>query len=142
MQHQAGILARQQRETIQQAYLASKEAELKHYVALAAHSVKRLYESGRTDAATQDEAKRILASLSFGEYWPRFALSTSGDGFPPIISKAAFARIERNGTMPYGRLDSDYGLANYGDVSMPLLGRGNGFAGRFIVRATSTKIPQ
>jgi len=48
-----------------------------------------------------------------------------GDGFPPIISKAAFARIERNGTMPYGRLDSDYGLANYGDVSMPLLGRGH-----------------
>ncbi|SHH10879.1 cache domain-containing protein [Massilia sp. CF038] len=66
VRHQAITLAEQQRETIQQAYLASKEIELKHYVAIAAQSIAHLTGSGRTDAATMDEAKRILSSLSFG----------------------------------------------------------------------------
>jgi two-component system NarL family sensor kinase len=65
--HQSALLAQQQKAAIERAYLASKEAELKHYVALAAHSVAHLYDSGRSDAATLDEAKRILASLSFGD---------------------------------------------------------------------------
>lgn len=67
VRYQAITLANQQRETIQQAYLASKETELKHYVALASHSVAHLVESGRTDAATKDEAKRILSTLSYGD---------------------------------------------------------------------------
>lgn len=67
VRHQAITLAEQQRATIQQAYLASKEAELKHYVTLASHSIASLYGSGRKDAATQEEAKRILASLSYGD---------------------------------------------------------------------------
>ena len=67
VRHQAIMLAQQQRETFQQAYLASKEAELKHYVALASHSIAHLYESGRHDAATLEEAKRILGSLSYGD---------------------------------------------------------------------------
>ncbi len=64
--HQSVILAQQQRDTIQQAYLMTKEAELKHYVALASHSIAHLVESGRKDAATLEEAKRILSSLSYG----------------------------------------------------------------------------
>lgn len=67
VRYQAITLANQQRETIQQAYLASKETELKHYVALASHSVAHLVESGRTDEATKDEAKRILSTLSYGD---------------------------------------------------------------------------
>ncbi|RJG16601.1 cache domain-containing protein [Massilia cavernae] len=67
VRHQAVSLAQEQRATIQQAYLATKEAELKHYVSLASRSIAHLYDSGRTDMATQDEAKRILASLSFGD---------------------------------------------------------------------------
>lgn len=66
VRHQAITLAQQQRDTIQQAYLASKEAELKHYVALAARSVAHLYDSGKRDQATMDEAKRILSTLSYG----------------------------------------------------------------------------
>ena len=38
VRHQSVLLAQQQRDTIQQAYLSSKEAELRHYVALASHS--------------------------------------------------------------------------------------------------------
>ncbi|NYE61104.1 two-component system NarL family sensor kinase [Duganella sp. 1224] len=67
VRHQSVLLAEQQRATIQQAYLSSKEAELKHYVALASHSISHLYESGRDDPATRREAMRILASLSYGD---------------------------------------------------------------------------
>ncbi len=67
VRHQAVTLAQQQRATIQQAYLASKEAELKHYVALATHSVAHLVDSGRSDPATLAEAKRILSALSYGD---------------------------------------------------------------------------
>jgi two-component system NarL family sensor kinase len=67
VRHQSVLLAEQQRATIQQAYLSSKEAELKHYVALASHSISHLYESGRDDEATRHEAMRILSSLSYGD---------------------------------------------------------------------------
>lgn len=67
VRHQSVLLAAQQRATIQQAYLSSKEAELKHYVALASHSIAHLYDSGRDDQATRQEAMRILSSLSYGD---------------------------------------------------------------------------
>ncbi len=67
VRHQAITLAEQQRATIQQAYLVSKEAELKQYVALASHLIAHLYDSGRKDPATLAEAKRLLSSLSYGE---------------------------------------------------------------------------
>ncbi|MYM41125.1 cache domain-containing protein [Duganella qianjiadongensis] len=65
--HQSELLAQQQRSTIQQAYLSSKEAELKHYVTLAQHSIAHLYDAGRDDQAAREEAKRILSSLSYGD---------------------------------------------------------------------------
>jgi len=48
-----------------------------------------------------------------------------GEGYPPIVSAAGLARIERSGTLPYPHLDSDYGFANYGDVMHPVLSRGH-----------------
>lgn len=65
--HQSELLAQQQRATIQQAYLSSKEAELKHYVTLAQHSIAHLYDAGRDDPAAREEAKRILSMLSYGD---------------------------------------------------------------------------
>lgn len=67
VRQQATTLAREQHATIQQAYLASREAELRHYVELASHAIAHLTASGRTDPATLDEAKRILQSLGFGD---------------------------------------------------------------------------
>jgi two-component system NarL family sensor kinase len=67
VRQQAVTLAREQHATIQQAYLASREAELKHYVELASHAIAHLTGSGRSDPATLDEAKRILQSLGFGD---------------------------------------------------------------------------
>src|SRR5438093_7098118 len=66
VRHQAIALGQQQRASIEAAYLASKEAELKHYVTLATRSIAHLYDSGRSDEATLDEAKNILAKLDYG----------------------------------------------------------------------------
>lgn len=67
VRHQATILAQQQRASVEAAYLASKEAELKHYVSLAERSIAHLYDSGRDDQAAKDEAKAILAKLDYGD---------------------------------------------------------------------------
>ncbi|WP_420476650.1 cache domain-containing protein [Noviherbaspirillum sp. ST9] len=67
VQYQATILAQQQRASVEAAYLASKEAELKHYVSLAERAIAHLYDSGRDDEATKNEAKAILAKLDYGD---------------------------------------------------------------------------
>ncbi|MEO8550735.1 MAG: serine hydrolase domain-containing protein [Kofleriaceae bacterium] len=48
-----------------------------------------------------------------------------GQGYPPIVSAAGLARIERSGTLPYPHLASEYGFASYGDVMHPVLSRGH-----------------
>lgn len=78
VRQQALALAQQQRATIQQAYLASKRAELEHYVELASHAIAHLTASGRKDPATLLEAKRVLASLSFGDDGYFFVYDTHG----------------------------------------------------------------
>jgi len=109
VRHQAITLAQQQRETIQQAYLASKEAELKHYVALATHSVAHLYESGRTDAATLDEAKRILSALSYGNDGYFFVYDMKGNNLmhprqPELVGQNLWSLRDSNGVPTIQRL--------------------------------------
>jgi len=48
-----------------------------------------------------------------------------GDGYPPIVSRAGLARIEQSGTVPYAPLATQYGFANYGDVTHPAFSRGH-----------------
>jgi two-component system NarL family sensor kinase len=60
-------LAKEQREVIEPAYLASKKAELKSYLVLAQHAIAPLYDSGRMDEAAKAEAKAILARMNYGE---------------------------------------------------------------------------
>ncbi|WP_292931996.1 cache domain-containing protein [Noviherbaspirillum sp.] len=67
VRYQATLLAHQQRASVEAAYLASKEAELKHFVVLATRSIEHLYQSGRHDEATLNEAKAILATLDYGD---------------------------------------------------------------------------
>jgi len=69
--------------------------------------------SGALLASANDLAKLV-------HFWIR-----RGDGFPPIVSPAGLARIERSGTLPYPHLDNEYGFANYGDVWHPVLSRGH-----------------
>ncbi|MFZ6734489.1 cache domain-containing protein [Undibacterium sp. Ji42W] len=65
--YQATFLAKQQRSTVEQAYIASKEAELKHYVTLGAAAISHLYNGKQQSPATLEEAKKILAALDFGD---------------------------------------------------------------------------
>lgn len=67
MHHQARLLAQQQRATVEAAYLASKRAELKHYVTLATLAIAHLTSREDADEATREEAMAILATLDYGE---------------------------------------------------------------------------
>ncbi|CAN7466553.1 cache domain-containing protein [Pseudoduganella sp. LjRoot289] len=109
VRHQANTLAQQQRDTIQQAYLASKEAELEHYVTLASHSIARLYKSGLKDQATMDEAKRILGSLSFGDDGYFFIYDLQGNALmhprqPELVGQNLWELKDQNGTPTIQRL--------------------------------------
>lgn len=67
VQYQAALLAQQQRNSVESAYLSSKEAEMRHYVTLATRSIKAIYDSGRQDASALEEAKQILSKLDYGD---------------------------------------------------------------------------
>ncbi|MCM5681966.1 cache domain-containing protein [Schlegelella sp. S2-27] len=59
-------LARRERQLVEQAYMKSKETELRHYVELALSALQPLYASGRDDDAVRQQAIRLLASMDFG----------------------------------------------------------------------------
>jgi two-component system, NarL family, sensor kinase len=62
---QARDLAQRERVMVEQAYMASKEAEIKHYVEQAMSMVGPLYDSGLDDEATKAQAAGILRSLRY-----------------------------------------------------------------------------
>lgn len=109
VRHQALILAEQQRATIEQAYLASKESELRHYVTLASHSIAKLVKSGRRDAATQEEAKRILAALSYGDDGYFFIYDLQGNSLmhprqPELVGQNLWQLRDADGNLTIQRL--------------------------------------
>jgi two-component system NarL family sensor kinase len=65
--YQATNLAKQQRNTVEQAYLASKEAELKHYVSLGKAAIQHFYNNGKDIVQNQENAKKMLSTLDFGD---------------------------------------------------------------------------
>jgi two-component system NarL family sensor kinase len=109
VRYQSATLAHQQRATIEQAYLASKEAELKHYVALATHSVAHLYDSGNNDPATLAEAKRILSTLSYGDDGYFFVYDLQGNNLmhprqPELVGHNLWQLRDANGAPTVQRL--------------------------------------
>ncbi|GAB3442572.1 cache domain-containing protein [Massilia solisilvae] len=109
VRQQAITLAQQQRATIQQAYLASKQAELQHYVELAEHSIAHLVDSGKTDAATQAEAMRILSKLSFGDDGYFFVYDMRGNSLmhprqPELVGRNLWELRDAQGTPTIQRL--------------------------------------
>lgn len=76
--YQARDLAARERALVETATMASKKAELRHYVDLAQSALAPLYESGRNDEATQQQAIRLLASLDFGSDGYFFLYDMSG----------------------------------------------------------------
>jgi two-component system NarL family sensor kinase len=64
--HQARDLALRERALVEAATMASKKAELQHYIELALSSIEPYYGSRRDDEATKAEAARVLAALDYG----------------------------------------------------------------------------
>ena len=64
---EATNLAQLQHKSIEQAYLNSKETELKHYVTLGKSAIAHLYKDGVINLKNQEEAKKTLAALDFGD---------------------------------------------------------------------------
>jgi two-component system NarL family sensor kinase len=109
VRQQAITLAQQQRTTIQQAYASTKRAELQHYVELAQHAIAGLVESGRTDAATQAEAMRILSRLSYGDDGYFFVYDLQGNSLmhprqPELVGRNLWNLHDAHGAPTIQRL--------------------------------------
>jgi two-component system, NarL family, sensor kinase len=111
VRHQAIALGHQQRASIEAAYLASKEAELKHYVGLATRSIAHLYDSGRSDEATLNEAKNILAKLDYGNDGYFFVYDQQGKNLmhprqPELVGQNLWELKDANGNLTVQHLIS------------------------------------
>jgi two-component system NarL family sensor kinase len=122
VRHQANLLAQQQRSSVEEAYLASKEVELKHYVALGTRSIAHLYESGRKDAKTLNEAKAILAKLDYGDDGYFFIYDLHGTNLmhprqPELVGRDLWGLKDTAGNLTIQRLTekarSGGGLVRY-----------------------------
>ncbi|MFL6660871.1 MAG: cache domain-containing protein [Rhizobacter sp.] len=101
--HQARDLAARERALVESATLASKEAELRHYVDLAKSALAPLYDSGRDDEAIKQEAIRLLASLDFGSDGYYFLYDMSGRNLmhprqPELVGQDLWDMRDRDGT--------------------------------------------
>ncbi|WP_151636640.1 cache domain-containing protein [Noviherbaspirillum aerium] len=109
VRHQANLLAQQQRASVETAYLASKEAELSHYVALATRSIAHLYDSGLNDEETKMKAIHILASLDYGDDGYFFLYDLSGKSLmhprlPDLVGKNLWELRDPEGNPTIQRL--------------------------------------
>lgn len=109
VRQQAITLAQQQRLTIETAYMASKETELRHYVELALHAIAQPLQSGRKDAATLDDAKRTLARLSFGNDGYFFVYDMQGNNLmhprqPELVGRNLWSLRDASGVATIQRL--------------------------------------
>jgi CubicO group peptidase (beta-lactamase class C family) len=107
--------------------LGIRDADFRRTDVLASRLATGYYQPGRPVAfhpfAHRPSASLLISARELAklvQFWLR-----RGDGFPPIVSRAGLARIERSGTLPYAALATDYGFANYGDVMHPAYARGH-----------------
>lgn len=109
VQHQANLLAHQQRASVESAYMASKESELRHYVALATRSIAHLYESGRNDETAMNEAKGIIAKLDYGDDGYFFIYDRQGNNLmhprqPELVGRNLWNLTDPSGNPTIQRL--------------------------------------
>jgi two-component system NarL family sensor kinase len=107
--YQATILAQQQRNTVEQAYLTSKEAELQHYVTLGSAAIANLYNSKNQDLSTQTEAKKILANLDYGNDGYFFIYDMHGTNLmhprrPDLVGKDLWNMVDPDGNFTIRQL--------------------------------------
>jgi two-component system NarL family sensor kinase len=101
--YQARDLAARERALVESATMAAKEAELRHYVDLAQSALGPLYDTGRNDEATKQEAIRLLASLDFGNDGYYFLYDMQGKNLmhprqPELVGRDLWGMRDANGT--------------------------------------------
>lgn len=106
---QATNLARQQHSGIEQAYLNSKETELKHYVSLGRSAIDHLYQNGAINPKNQEEAKKILATLDFGDDGYFYIYDMHGKNLmhprqPELVGKDLWALSDPEGNLTIQKL--------------------------------------
>jgi two-component system NarL family sensor kinase len=103
VRHQALDLAHQERQLVESAYLASKEAELRHHLEMAMNMVAPIYDTGRDDDAAKAQAIRILNAFDFdGGDGYFFAYEYSGRCLvlphqPELVGQNLWAIRDRDG---------------------------------------------
>lgn len=100
--YQARRLGEQQAALIEANALAGKQAELRHYVALARTAIGHLYDSGRVDAATLAQAKQILGNLGYGNDGYFFVYDRNGNSLVHPRLPRLVGRNQWNLTDPHG----------------------------------------
>jgi two-component system NarL family sensor kinase len=101
--HQARDLAARERALVESATMASKRAELQHYVELARSALQPLYATGREDEATKQEAVRLLATMDFGSDGYFFVYDVAGRNImhprqPELVGRDLWELRDTEGT--------------------------------------------
>lgn len=95
-------LAERERALFESAYMTARQTELRQYVQLAQSTIAPLYNSMRDDAATQQEAIRLLASLDYGLDGYFFVYEMNGTNVmharqPELVGKDLSEMRDHNG---------------------------------------------
>lgn len=109
---QAAALAAAQRETVESAYLSSKQAELKHYVELATGAIAPLYDAGgnaRDEAAHRQAALAVLQRMDFGPDGYFFVYDMQGNSLmhprePDLVGHNWWLLRDPNGSLTIQQL--------------------------------------
>ena len=95
-------LSARERNLVESAYMASKRTELRHYVDLATSVIAPLYQTGRDDDATQQQAIALLASLDYGSDGYFFLYNVDGRNLmhprqPELVGRNLWGLRDANG---------------------------------------------
>lgn len=109
IRQQGQVLAREEAAALAPALNAMKEAELKHYMELARAAIAPIYDSGRNDAAAQEQAKSVLSRMAFGVDGYFFVYDLKGNNLmhprqPELVGRNLWELRDPNGTPTIQRL--------------------------------------
>jgi two-component system NarL family sensor kinase len=109
IRQQGEALAREEAAAVAPVLNAMKESELKHYMELARAAIAPIYDSGRNDAAAQEQVKAVLARLAFGEDGYFFVYDLKGNNLmhprqPELVGRNLWELRDPNGTPTIQRL--------------------------------------
>ena len=95
-------LSARERNLVESAYMASKRAELRNYVDLASSVIAPLYQSGRDDDATRQQALALLAALDYGSDGYFFLYNIDGRNLmhprqPELVGRNLWELRDANG---------------------------------------------